>query len=191
MSTKAPLYPRRGEPARFEPAPKAPFWTVREGFAPVRWLSSIPVQVLARMRARARQTIVMILSIALGMSFGTLLVAGAGYLDTCRPRVQSVSAMSETVMLCPPSDGQCSSGPVSTYEILGDKFTIQTYASCGNALAWGIHGTVLEPNGTTSPFQLEEGAPPEVWLNWTSADGSVSVDWQGGYGWNLMLEVRA
>lgn len=132
----------------------------------------------------------MIVSIVLGVSFGTLLVAGAGYLDTCDPRVQSVSATRETVTLCAPSDGQCSRGPVSTYELLGDRFTMQTYASCEDALTWGIHGTVLESNGTTSTFQLEEGAPPVIWLNWTSTDGSASVEWQGGYGWNVVLEVR-
>jgi len=151
---------------------------------------SAPVHISIAMRARTRRVIASILSVALGIAFGTLLLAGAGYFaGPCPVRVQPVSANAEVVTLCAPSGGQCSNRPSSTYAFRGAVFTMQTYSSC-RELAWGIHGKVVESNGTSSSFELEEGAPPVVWLNWTSPDGTVSVDWEGGYGWNVTLEVR-
>ena len=106
------------------------------------------------------------------------------------PRSGGVSGASynETVTIPAPPLRQCASGPISSYLFHNVAFVFQSYRPCFHLIAWGINGTVAETNGTSFMFQLEEGAPPVLWLNWTSPDGKVAVDWLGTT-WKAVLTV--
>jgi hypothetical protein len=54
--------------------------------------------------------------------------------------------------------------------------------------SYWVNTTVSEANGTTFNFQLVNGAPGSLWVNWTSPDESVAVDWQATT-WNFTLVV--
>jgi hypothetical protein len=94
-----------------------------------------------------------------------------------------VAEACEVATLTWPTQSPCT-GPAQFYNVslLGldvsvFHFVLQPYISCGGVLGSGINVNVTEASDLHYAFSLDNGAPPVSWLNWTSPDGRVAVDW--------------
>jgi hypothetical protein len=94
-----------------------------------------------------------------------------------------VAEACEVATLAWPTQFPCT-GPAQFYDVsllgLGVSivhFVLQPYISCGGVLGRGLSVNVTEASDLHYAFTLDNGAPPVSWLNWTSPDGRVAVDW--------------
>ncbi|MGA7922747.1 MAG: hypothetical protein WCA77_02090 [Thermoplasmata archaeon] len=95
----------------------------------------------------------------------------------------------ETVIFSPGSLQHCGNGPVSSYLFQKVSFEFFRYVPCSPSFPGNnVNVTVTEANGNVSRFEFSNGAPPLVWLNWTSPDESVAIGWLATT-WNFTLVV--
>jgi hypothetical protein len=118
-----------------------------------------------------------------GVAGAFVLASGYGWHTTfgfpslCPPiGTVQVPEACEVVSLSWPTPYPCT-GPASSYVVSGVSFTLQPYVNCGGVVGRGINVNVTEASDLHYAFPLDNGAPPAIWLNWTSPDGRVAVDW--------------
>jgi hypothetical protein len=90
-----------------------------------------------------------------------------------------------------PPPASCDNGSIADFNLEGVQFSLHSYWHCGGPGGDGIAGAVNESNYAAQTLELPRSNVPNStgWVNWTSSDGRVNVDWPSYTGWNVTIEV--